>query len=565
VFLDEAPVIRCRYIPPARLWFMNAVIVALTATALGLQAQTTPARGRASTPPPPAPPHLVVLLVIDQFRADYVDQYGGQWSQGLRRLLTEGAVFTHAAMPYAVTKTCAGHATIGTGTFPSTHGLIDNEWYDAASQAYVSCTTDPAARAIGFGGQRAIEHHSATWLRVPTLGDVLQQSRPGSRVVALALKARSAISLGGHGGPGAVIAWEEDSGAWATSSALTSTPSSDVDAYVRSHPATRDRGQPWNRQLPATSYLYDDRAPGELRDGVFPHVLDAPFGASFSAMWDASPRSDAYLADMAGTLLTNMKLGQDAQTDMLAIGFSALDYVGHSYGPRSHEVQDTLVRLDIAIGTLLAQLDRVVGRDDYVVALTSDHGVAPLPEQAEAITGMPGGRLNLNAIGLAVDVALESEFGRHATIATISGTYVYFLPGILERIRANDKAIRSVEAAVRAVAGVERVYWSQDLSATAPTDDAALISLRRSYVPGRSGDLAFLPKPNWVVASAGTNHGSRHPYDTQVPLILSGAGVKPGRYIGPASPVDVAPTLAAMAGMRMPRTDGRVLTEALVH
>ena len=237
---------------------------------------------------------------------------------------------------------------------------------------------------------------------------------------------------------------------------------------------------------------------------MFPHSIDAPFGASFAAVWDASPLSDAYVGDMAGALATSMKLGQRTGSDLLTIGFAALDYVGHAYGPRSHEVQDTLARLDTTIGRLLAALDQAVGAGRYVVALTSDHGVALLPEQAAAVTGNPGGRVSLNSIGLAVDIALAAEFGRQRYVASVSGTYVYFRPGVLARIQASPAATAAVEAGVRGVAGVERVYWSKELAAKTPTDDPVLTALRRSYFEGRSGDLAFLPRPNWVVATAGS-------------------------------------------------------------
>ncbi len=523
------------------------------------------AQRNASTATPAAPPRLVVLIVVDQLRADYLNWYGEQWSHGLRRLLA-GAVFPRASLPYAVSRTCAGHGTISTGTYPSVHGLIDNEWYDAATRAFVSCTFDASADAIAFGGARGAEHHSARSLGAPTIGDELLRQAPASRVVSIGLKARSAISLGGHGGPNATIVWEEDSGTWATSSAFASAPWRDVDAFVRSHPPSRDRGTVWDRQLPLAAYHYDDRGRGEPAGAsVFPHPLEAPFGTPFAAIWDASPLSDAYVGEMAGSLASSMKLGQRSGSDLLSIGFAALDYVGHAYGPRSHEVQDILARLDVTIGRLLATLDQTVGADRYVVALTSDHGVALLPEQAAAVTGTPGGRINPNTIGLAADIALGSEFGRRAYAAAVSSTYIYFLPGVLERIRASPAAAASVEAAVRGVAGVERVYWSQDLAAKTPTDDAVLTALRRSYVPGRSGDLAFLPRANWVVASSGTAHGSAQPYDLEVPVVFAGAGIKAGRYTTPASPADVAPTLASLIHIEMPRADGHALREVLAR
>ncbi|MEO8482449.1 MAG: alkaline phosphatase family protein [Acidobacteriota bacterium] len=518
----------------------------------------------ASAPSANAEPRLAVLLVVDQFRADYLDWYGAQWSQGLRRLMS-GAVFPRATLPYAVSKTCAGHSTIGTGAYPSSHGMIDNEWYDTATRAFVSCTLDPTAESIAFGGARGSEHHSARFLGAPTIGDELLRQVPASRVVSIGLKARAAISLGGHGGPNATIVWEEDSGTWATSSAFASAPWPDIDAFVRAHPVARARGGTWQRQLPIASYRFDDRARGEPpASAVFPHLIDAPLGASFAAVWDASPLSDAYLGDMASGLANSMKLGQQG-TDLLTIGFASLDYVGHIYGPRSHEVQDTLARLDVTIGRLLSTLDRTVGAGQYVVALTSDHGVALLPEQAGDVTGAQGGRVNLNTVGLAADIAISAQFGRGPYVASVSGTYIHFLPGVLNRLRASPAAMAAVEAGVRGVGGIERVYWSQDLAAKSPTDDPILTALRRSYFAGRSGDLAFLPRPNWVVASAGTNHGSAQPYDLQVPVLFAGWGIKAGRYTTAASPIDVAPTLAALLHIAMPRADGRVLGDALVR
>jgi len=535
-----------------------ALVVAASLSGQGAQA---PARG----PSAATTPRLLVLFVVDQLRADYLDWYGSQWTQGFKRLTTEGALFPRAKYPYAITRTCAGHASIGTGVVPAKHGMIDNEWYDAAQHAFVACTLDRAASPVGFGGQPGAEHHSGAGLRVPTLADELLRQRASARVVSIALKARSAIGLGGRGGPRAMAVWEEDSGTWATSSAFTRTPWPEVDTFVRTHPSSAARGQTWERRLPPASYRNEDDGRGELAPGTFPHRLVPPAGGSFVTVWDMSPFSDAYLGEMAESLVERLKLGQQDGPDLLAIGFSALDFVGHSYGPRSHEVQDVLVRLDEVIGRLMSVLDRTVGRDRYVLALTSDHGVALLPEQAAAATGVAGGRLGVNTLGLAIDIALGSELGGRPFIEAITSSYVHFRPGVLDRIRANASAMRAVEAAAQSVPGVERVYWSWDLAASTPTVDPFLTGLRKSYVAGRSGDLAFLPLANWVVAGGGTQHGSMHPYDTEVPLLLFGAGVRPGRYTTAATPLDLAPTLATLGGIALPNVDGRVLREALTR
>ncbi len=361
----------------------------LTAGALALVSPRTAAQAPGRRNPAPAPPRLVVILVADQFRADYVTQYSDMWSGGLKEILTKGAAFTEAAYPYANTRTCPGHATIGSGTLPAVHGMVDNTWYSVTTHEFIACTEDREARSLPFGGQHGEETHSAKWYLVPNFADELKRQVNGRpRVVSLSLKARSAIGLGGHGGVNSTIVWKEDGAAtFATSSALTKTASAAVDAFVRSHPVSLKQFETWDRAKAETSYKYADRAPGEpVTRGTFPHLFNEPVRLSDATpsildSWDGTPMADDYLGALAEHLITEEKLGQRQTTDFLAVSFSTLDIVGHDYGPRSHEVQDVLVRLDATIGRLLAVLDAKVGRDRYVLAFSSDHGVATLPEQ----------------------------------------------------------------------------------------------------------------------------------------------------------------------------------------
>jgi predicted AlkP superfamily pyrophosphatase or phosphodiesterase len=513
---------------------------------------------------PPARPRLIVLLVADQFRADFVDQYSRQWTGGLHRMVTQGAVFTRAAYPYAITKTCAGHSSIGTGTLPSTHGMIDNDWWDASKHRTQGCTEDRTVIDIPYGGRQAREHHSAALLMAPTLGDELQRQIPSARVVSVALKPRSAIGLGGHGGPHATIVWEEDNGTWATSTAYAQAPSADVDEFVTANPQSAVRGQIWDRLLPAGAYRYQDDAPGELAPRVFPHLMTGLTAGAYLDRWERSPYADAFVADLGKLLTTRQALGQqEGRTDMLAMSFAAPDYVGHHWGPRSHEVQDILIRLDRELGRLFDQLDATIGRDKYVVAFSSDHGVAILPEQGEEVMGVAGGRINKLDVAKVVDLALAGRFGQQSYVEAVTSTYIYFRPGVLERIEENEGTKRAVELAVRNIPGIERTYWSSDLSASGPSSDRVLAGLRKSYFATRSGQLAYLPRPNWIVSSDEASHGTMHAYDTDVPLILLGAGIKPGRYGSPRTPLDIAPTLAELAGISMPSAQGVVLTEAL--
>ena len=521
-----------------------------------------------------------MILVADQFRADYVTKYSDMWSGGLKEILTKGAAFTEAAYPYANTRTCPGHATIATGMLPNVHGMVDNTWYSIATHEFIACTEDHHARSLPFGGLHGDETHSAKWYMVPNFADELKRQAGGRpRVVSLSLKARSAIGLGGHGGVNSTIVWKEDGATtFATSSALATKPSAAVDAFVRSHPVSLKQFETWERAKPEASYKYTDQAPGEPANrGIFPHLFNEPVRlsdttASILDSWDGTPMADEYLGAMAEHLIAQEQLGQRQTTDFLAVSFSTLDIVGHDYGPRSHEVQDVLVRLDATIGRLLAVLDAKVGRDRYVLAFSSDHGVVTLPEQTfpQPAGGRGGGgggvpgRVTAATVANAVEAALDKQFGRGHYVEALSTPYLYFVPGVLDRVRANRSAMQAVEAALLGVRGMAKLYWSAEIAAATPTTDATLIGLRRSYYPGRAGDLAFVYERNWT-SQTGTNHGSPQDYDTRVPLALFGAGIAPGQHTVAASPADIVPTLSVLTGVRMSRTDGRVLREALAN
>ena len=395
-----------------------------------------------------APPKLVVILVIDQFRADYVDLYSSRWTSGLRRLLREGAVFTRAAYPYGGTVTCPGHATIGTGAFPATHGMTGNAWYDRATRRLVACAADPGATSVPFGGAIGRERHSAANLLVPTFSDELQRQGAGSpRVVSVALKPRSAIMLGGRGDDDSVVVWEEDDGTWATSDAFTKTPWPDVDAFVRAHPLAAAYGQSWTKLRPPATYRLADDAVGEGQPGgwtrMFPHPIDSAAGKPdgvFVSRWERSPWSDEYVTDMAIHLLETRQLGRREATDFLSVSLPALDLVGHEYGPNSHEVQDVLARVDRTIGRLLDALDEKVGAGRYTLGFSSDHGVATIPEQIAA-RGQPAGRVVTNEITRAVDATVAKYLGPGTYLGRLESLQLSLTPGTVEETIAHAPQI----------------------------------------------------------------------------------------------------------------------------
>ena len=297
------------------------------------------------------PPRLVVVLVVDQMRNDYIDDYGQNWTKGLRRLVQEGARFKNAAYPYLNTVTCVGHASIATGTVPAFHGIVLNSWWQDP-KGVVNCTDDGTRDVSLDGGTVPDIGHGAANLLVPTFGETLRKAHDGrSRVVTLSLKPRSAIMLAGHSAD--AVVWFDD-GSWASSLAYGPGPVPFVQQYAAAHPVKGDFGRTWERRLAPDRYRYADDAPGESAirgwTRTFPHAIAAggsPSGDQLAYdQWEATPFADAYLGGLATAAVRDMKLGQRGVTDYLGVSFSTLDHVGHNYGPRSHEVQDVLAGLD---------------------------------------------------------------------------------------------------------------------------------------------------------------------------------------------------------------------------
>jgi predicted AlkP superfamily pyrophosphatase or phosphodiesterase len=508
---------------------------------------------------------LVVMLVVDQMRADYLERFDRHWQRGFRTLVNEGLRFDNTRYPYINTKTCPGHATISTGTVPRTHGMVLNDWWHRDERRTLSCTDDPSAPDVTYGRPSKLGN-SAKRLVVPTLADELRAQRPGARVVALSLKARSAIALAGHGGD-AVVWFDDLAGSFVTSRAFASAPVPAVKSFVDRSPYERDLDRVWRLLGPPSSYTQRDSGLGERPptpwSGLFPHVVAGRGGldALFFDVWQTSPLADEYLGRMAADLVDGLALGQRDATDFLGISFTSLDEVGHDFGPDSREVEDLLRQLDVTLGTLVERLDARVGRERYVLSLSSDHGVAPIGGFAR------GGRIVTADVRDTIEDTLIAEFGPLAAgnyVEAANEMYVYLAPGVMDRLRDDAAVLRAVVRAVEEMPGVARLLRADEVSD--PQGSAEVRGAFLGRFPGRSGDLIVVPEPYWYLHSRGpssaTSHGSLNSYDTHVPLILFGGGIRRGSVASPASPADIAPTLAHLAGLRMPKAEGRVLQEA---
>lgn len=504
-------------------------------------------------------PRLVVLLMVDQMRGDYVDKYRHEWTGGLARLLSEGAWFRQADYPFVNTVTCSGHASVSTGALPSMHGMIMNTWFDRVRGRVVACADDPTVIDLSYGAQVSAPGESPAGLLIPTLADELRaQSAPSSRVVSLSLKARSAVTMGGQR-PDAV-AWVVDQGAWVTSTAFPGGLSPEIAEYVDAHPVEHQLWTTWNRALPMAHYAYEEQAVGARADAwqkSFPHTIQT------WEDWQASPLSDEYLANMALHVASRLKLGAAGRTDLLAISFSALDLVGHVYGPDSHEIQDVLVRLDRTLGSFLSGLDGLVGRGNYVVALSADHGLAPTPERAKMF-GLDAGRIPPRAIPDAAQQAIAKALGRGRYVGRLLSGDLYLEEGTFDALRASPNGIEALRSAVQGVPGVRAVYMKDELARAGPSPDPLLQLAANGFMPSRSGDVVVIFKPYWLVGgNGGSNHGTPNRYDTHVPVVLMGAGIQPGEYSRPVTPLDIAPTMAYLSGITLSHAQGQVLVDAL--
>ena len=501
-----------------------------------------------------APPKLAVIIVVDQMRADYVDRFNGEWTGGLKRMTTQGAWFQQAAYPYLTTVTCAGHATISTGSFPHTHGVFQNAWWDREARKLMTCTEDPAAKDVGYGVAVA-GGDSPYRLQVPTFGDQMRTQRQ-AHVVSLSLKDRSAVMLGGHGGD--AVTWLTGAlDGWQTSSVYSQAGVPAVKAFIDANPLAGDFGKTWERTLPAASYTGPDEGVGEAPPQgwtrSFPHPLKGTANKvdeTYFAQWERSPFADAYLGRFAAALVRSLQLGKHEGTDVLAVSFSSPDLVGHAFGPASHEVQDQYAQLDKTIGALFDHLDAIVGKDQWVAGLSADHGVTPIPEQLVA-AGKDAGRINGGALIDAIEAALKPALGEGRHVTLLDTNDIYFEPGVYGKIRKSKPLTDAVVAAIAARPGVQRVFLSEEIRGADTSKDPLLRAAALSYFPGRSGDLVFATKPGWMISAGGTTHGSANADDQRVPLLFLGRGVKPGTYQQPATPADLAPTLAALTGFSM--------------
>lgn len=543
---------------------------AATATATPVKPGAAPV-APATAPAAPRPrPRLLLVLSVDQMRYDYLLRFGVLFKGGFQRLMATAALFTNARYRHANCETGPGHAVILSGRHGSHSGIIANSWYDQLLQRSVNLVEDPAHSPVGGKGRGA----SPTNFIGFTLGDVLKLNMPGAKVIGVSLKDRAAILMAGRRADAAYW-YEAEGGRFITSSYYMSKPPAWLERWNNQRYVDKFAGGAWTRLLPDAGvyerYAGRDAVDGEWdrKDTVFPHKLrSAPPDKNFYDDFRRTPMADEMTLNVAFEALTAHELGKDAIPDILAIGFSATDVIGHTYGADSHEMMDQILRLDITLGRLLEGIDQRVGLANTLVVLTADHGSQPLVEVLVERGQATARRVHPKQLEAQVLKAFDQKFpGATGLIGYYDPPNFYLNEESVRKQKLKIESVTAVLAKTLRDSGLmEVVYTKADLLKSAPVDDPYFQFFKNSYYEPRSPHVLALPKPYVYIDDrpGGTGHGTPYEYDRHVPLFFLGPGIHPGTYPEPCGPEDIAPTLARVLGIPYPiEHDSRILTEIL--
>jgi predicted AlkP superfamily pyrophosphatase or phosphodiesterase len=517
----------------------------MLSVAFSLLMLTTPMRAQTA-----AKPKLVVVVMVDQFRYDYLTRFRQDYHGGLDRLLSHGADFTNAFYAQTPTVTAVGHSIILTGAMPSSSGVIGNSWYDRVEGKVVTSVCDWNVTMVGAPqppkGERCTDSDPASPKRllVTALGDELRDAHPDSKVIGISIKARSAILPSGHSSNGAF--WFDDgNGNFVTSS-----------FYMDKLPGWADA---FNKQKLPAKYV-------EQKWDEFPSWDFHSTGNAYAKL-PASPWGNELIEQFAEAAVTGEKLGQRGVTDLLTISFSSNDYVGHAVGPNAPEVRNMSIRTDQLLQKLFELIDRGVGMNNTVVVLSADHGVASTPEHDDTLH-LPGGYIHVDAQD-AVQSALTQVFGKGTWVIPGPGDSIYLNWDTVTSAQKKasgaaleeDDLYRVATSALLATPElhVARVYTREQLSNGVAGDFVAQ-AMMNGFNPRRSGDISIVFEPGYMPGTSGTTHFSPWAYDRHVPMLLMGPGIKPGRYDENVQVNDIAPTLATLLDIQTPSgSSGRVL------
>lgn len=504
-------------------------------------------------------PKLVVGIVVDQMRNDYIERFWNHYSEdGFKRLVNNGYRFKNAHFNYVPTYTGPGHASIYTGTTPATHGIIGNNWYDKTIDASVYCAGDTSVQPIGTMDKAGMmSPHRMTVTTIADENRLATQMR--GKTIGVALKDRGAILPAGHTANAAYWFHGMDEGQWISSSFyMDSLPQWVVEFNSSGKAASYFKT--WNTLYPIETYVESGTDMNKFEGGfkgketaTFPYNLQElrAHNNNFELLKAVAFGNDL-TTDFAIAAIEGEKLGQNNDTDFLTLSYSSTDYVGHNFGVNSKEVQDTYLRLDKNIAQLLQYLDKTVGKDQYIVFLTADHAAVDVPAYLESLK-IPAGYFDSRSFRNNIDRLVQKEYGNKNLIKNISNNQLFFNYELLHEMNINiDSFQQKLSNYILMQDNIYRVYTRQQIVNGAYTKGMDEL-IKNGFNHKRSGDLIYVLDPSFISYSrTGSTHGSSFMYDTHVPMLFYGKGVKSGSSSRRSEIVDIAPTIAVMLGISFP-------------
>lgn len=513
-------------------------------------------------------PKLVIGLVVDQMRWDYLYRYGGLYrADGFKRLLNQGFSNENTMIPYMPTYTAVGHTCVYTGSVPAITGIVGNNWFDKALNKSVYCTDDSTVSTVGSNSNAGKMSPANMW--TTTIADELKLSNNfKSKVIGIALKDRGAILPAGHS---ANAAYWYDAGKWITSSFYMKNLPKWVDDFNAKDLPSKYMSKDWNTLLPISKYdlstaddkPYESAVRGEP-SVVFPHKVSSISAAVKYESFKYTPYANSYTFDFGKAAIENEGLGSGSVTDFLALSISSTDYIGHAFGPNSVEIEDVYLRLDKDIAEFLSYLDKKLGVGNYLFFLTADHGVAHVPGFMKE-NKIPAGTFSDDAIANEINAVVEISYGIKKAIRTVMNYQVYLNTDSIEAAGKNMDAIKKlVIKLLKQKDFIVTAFATEDIAVAAIPQPQKLMMLN-GYNPKRSGDIQFTCKPGYFDGGTkGTTHGLWNPYDAHIPLVWFGWKVKQGKSNREVYMTDIAPTIAAMLQIQMPNGSvGKVITEIM--
>jgi len=523
-------------------------------------------------------PKAVIGIVVDQMRQEYLYRFAPKYGDGgFKRLMNQGFMVKNAHYNFIPTLTGPGHATVYTGATPSVNGVIGNEWYERSESKTVNCVEDRRFAAVGTStaGQGMV---SPFRMLSTTVTDELKLSTQGqAKVIGISIKDRGAVLPAGHIPDGAF--WYDGS----TGNFISSTYYKPglpmwVEQFNQLKLADKYLSKEWNTLLPIGSYTEcgpdNSRSESIMRGKdkpVFPYNLTELRKANGELdLITRTPYGDDLLTDLAKAAIDGAEIGKDAITDFLAISYSTPDLIGHAMGPNSVEVMDTYLRLDRNIQDLLSTLDKKIGAGQYIVFLTADHAVADIPQDLMSLN-IPAGYFNTIDVEKGLQEHLQKYFPGQNLIEDISNNQVYLNPAAFpEEPKSGGLnfmvASELIAQFLRSAEGVGEVFTKTQLLNITPAGNSVQDLLSRGMNSNRSGDIVFTLKPGWSWAGgARANHGSGHTYDTHIPMLFYGKGIKHGVSYKYHPVTDIAPTISALLDIKMPNGCSGQPVEELFH